>query len=211
MPVTKWILILNLTVPSSWIAVLAAMAVAYGAVRIRKGKESAGLYADAAFWFVLVWKFSYLLTHFGIFLKSPLSVLYYNGGFFGAVLGLLAVLAFLYFKGAGAEGWLLLAAVVTQSVYQLAMVFLNEGGLLPKFVTAAGFAVLLLLVFLKGRLEGGWAVQLAVLMAAVHLLAAAVQPGGLTGFPLLATVVFSIYFLSLNRMTSLQNGRHSHE
>jgi len=198
MPVTTWITLFTLTVPSSWIAAIAALTAAYAVVRIRAGKEAAAVYSDAAFLFVVIWKLSYAVFHFGTFIKSPLSLLYYNGGLPGAVIGLLWALLTLHRKGAGRSAWLLTAAVLLQAVYQTSMALFNEGGLLPKTVTIGAFTVLLIAVLIKAGTTSSWTIQLAILFPVVHLFVAAVQPDGFTGLPLLATGIFSVYFIFMN-------------
>ncbi|MET3575634.1 hypothetical protein [Bhargavaea ullalensis] len=201
--------IFSLTVPSSWIAVLIAMAAAYSIVRVRADKAAAGLFADAAFWFILVWKGSYILFHFGVFIRSPFSVLYYNGGTAGATLGLLSALFFLYRKKAADQDWLLTAAVSVQAVYQTAMVLLNRTGWLPGTVTIAGFLILLTAVLIKNESSAGWTLQLAVLFPVVHLFIAAMQPEGVGGFPVIATAAFSVYFILQNVLLSkAERGAH---
>ena len=89
MSVTDYFQIGNLSVPSSWIAFIVAAIFAYGAVRARFGKRHAEVMADAFFIVVIVWKLSVLLTDFGSVLRSPLAVIYFDGGAVGFYLGLL--------------------------------------------------------------------------------------------------------------------------
>ena len=88
MAVTKMFIIGSLTVPSTWIALITAFVVAYSAVRIRIGKYTADILLDAVFYFIIVWKLSVIFTNFNTVIKSPLSIIYFDGGILGFYLGL---------------------------------------------------------------------------------------------------------------------------
>ena len=90
MAVTKLFIIGNTTVPSSWVALVLAFALTYLVIRLRYGKRISGVLVDSMFYFVLVWKLSVILTDFKNVIKSPLSIIYFNGGRIGLYLGLLA-------------------------------------------------------------------------------------------------------------------------
>ena len=202
MQVTEAITIFKLSVPSSQISALVALVIAYILLRAKFGSRLAGLYGDAAFYFVVIWKGSYILTDFGSFMKAPLSLLYYNGGLTGALAGLLAALFFLWRKGAAGTPDALMAAVAVQSVYQIMMAFLNGNGPVAESVTVALFGTLLVVtVFCAGR-SILWQQQLAMLFLTVHLIAAVVQPDGFSGLPFISTVIYVIdhfIFLSAGR------------
>lgn len=193
MQVTDVITIFKLSVPSSHLSALAALVAAYVLIRLRYGSRPAGLLADAAFYFVLIWKGSYVLTNFGSFLKAPLSLLYYNGGMTGALAGLLAALYFLWRKGLAASPAVLTGAVAVQSVYQMMMVLLNDNGILAETATVMLFGPLLFLTHLKADSTRLWQKQLTVIFPAVHLMAAAVQPDGFGGLSFVSTLIFSVY------------------
>ena len=91
MIVTNFYFVGNVTLASSWIALIIAFVVAYIAIRFRFGKEISGVLVDSIFYFVLVWKLSVIVTDFGNVIKSPLSIIYFNGGTIGFYLALLAV------------------------------------------------------------------------------------------------------------------------
>ena len=91
MPVTSFFTIGSLSVPSSWIALMAAFVVAYSAVRFRYGKKHAEIIGDAFFYLVIVWKLSVVLTDFDSVLRSPLAIVYFHGGVVGFYLGLLFI------------------------------------------------------------------------------------------------------------------------
>ncbi|EMR07976.1 hypothetical protein C772_00305 [Bhargavaea cecembensis DSE10] len=206
MQVTEAITIFKLSVPSSHLSALAALIAAYILLRVRFGSRQAGIYGDAAFYFVLVWKGSYVLTDFGNFMKAPLSLLYYNGGLTGALAGLLAALFFIWKKGAAGSPAVLMAAVTVQSVYQIMMALLNNNGPVAETVTVVLFGILLLLAVLRSDGTILRQRQLTVLFLAVHLMAATVQPDGFSGLSFVSTVIFVVY-----QFIFLSGGRRHHE
>ncbi|MFC7365812.1 MULTISPECIES: hypothetical protein [Bhargavaea] len=206
MQVTEAITIFKLSVPSSHLSALAALAAAYILLRVMFGSRQAGLYGDAVFYFVLIWKGSYVLTDFDNFMKAPLSLLYYNGGLTGALAGLLAALFFLWRKGMAGTPAVLMAAVAVQGVYQTMMALLNENGRMAEAVTVTVFGILLFLTV--SQINGSilWQRQLTVLFLAAHLIVATFQPDGFGGLPFAATVILIIYqfiFLSAGRRNNL--------
>ncbi|MCW1926697.1 hypothetical protein [Bhargavaea beijingensis] len=202
MQVTEAITLFKLSVPSSQLSALVALIAAYILIRVRFGSRLGGLYGDAAFYFVLIWKGSYVLTDFGNFLKAPLSLLYYNGGLTGALAGLLAALFFIWRKGAAGTPAVLMAAIAVQSVYQIMMALMNRNGPIAETVTIALFGALLILTVFRAASSILWQRQLAALFVAVHFMVAAVQPEGFGGLPFVSTVIFGLshlIFLSAGR------------
>lgn len=206
MRVTEAVTLFKLSVPTSHISAMIALVVAYIIIRIQFGKRQAGLYADAAFYFVVVWKGSYVLTHFGDFLKAPLSLLYYDGGLIGALAGLLVGLFFLIRHELLGAPAILVAAVTIQAIYQIMMVFLNDNGVSAEIVTVILFGGLLLLTIFRAGSSLLWQQQLTALFGAVHLIAAAVQPDGFGGLAFISTIIFCLFHYTL-----LKSGRHHHE
>lgn len=197
MQVTEAITIFKLSVPTSQLSALAALIAAYILLRLRFGVREAGMFGDAAFYFVAIWKVSYVLTDFSNFLKAPLSLLYYNGGLTGALAGLLAALFFLWRQGAAGSPAVLMSAVTVQSVYQIMMVILNDNGPIAEIVTVALFSTLFILTVFRAEASILWQRQLTVLFLAVHLMAAAFQPDGFGGLPIVSTVIFALYHFSI--------------
>ena len=209
MPVTQWFIIKSLTVPSSWIAIVAAFILTGLVVWKRYGKQSADMYSDLVFLWILVWKLSVIVTDFDLVVDSPMSILYFNGGNIGFYLALLitGIRAFFVLKKNGFSvkdtEVLLVSLILIQCVYQLMMVFLNDGmnwqGLLTVFIfSVMAFAVLYFSS--KGRL---WRMQLAIIMLLLMLLAGSFQPEGLLQTPVIATVIciaaiFPLLLIQLN-------------
>ena len=198
MPVTEWFIIKSLTIPSSWLAVLLAILITGIIVWRKFAKETEDWFSDAAILFLLVWKFSVVITDFEMIVDSPLSILYFNGGSVGLFLGLSVALLKLLWKFRR-EKWppselvaLLFTMVMLQSLYQLFMVIMNESVLWVKIVTIVLFAGLATLTWLKIAVSHTWQIQLSVLFLFTHIFVALIQPQGILQTPLFVTSLFVI-------------------
>ena len=87
--------IFHLTVPAVWIAVLLGAAAASLIMRFVLRNKTGEWYGNAITLYILVWKFSYILFNFDYFIDMPLSILYFNGGLYGHLLGLALVIGYL--------------------------------------------------------------------------------------------------------------------
>ncbi|RJS60482.1 hypothetical protein [Bacillus sp. PK3_68] len=94
----NWFTIGSLTVPAAQLAILAAFIIGALVIWLKKDKVFLELYVNAVFLFVAVWKVSVLLFSFMLVVKSPLSLMYFNGGWKGIWLGLIAVCIYLLWK-----------------------------------------------------------------------------------------------------------------
>jgi len=201
MPVTTYFIIGNLSVPSSWIALIAAFIVAYSAVRFRYGKKHAETIGDAFFYLVIVWKLSIILTDFGSVLRSPLAIVYFHGGVVGFYLGLLFIAGKTLWglkKGRlGTNGFraFFTGAVLVQVVYQVVMVLLNEGELIAQVVTVVVFSLFAVFFWMNSGKANNWPVQLVLVFIAVHVFVSAVQPDEFIQTPLISTVVMGLFFV----------------
>lgn len=88
----------NLTVLSSWIAVLVALLLTMVFYRVVLKKSLGNWFSDTLLNYILIWKFSYAVFHFKMFFNMPISVLYFNGGTAGHWLASFIVTAFILFK-----------------------------------------------------------------------------------------------------------------
>lgn len=189
----------SITVPSSWIALAVAFVVAFTVVRIRSGKLAADVFSDALFYFIIVWKLSVILTNFETVIKSPLSIIYFNGGLVGFYLGLAVAGARIILeirKNYSVERFvaLFVGAVSVQIVYQILMVVMNPGDWLVNIVTVGLFLGFGILVWLNAHKSRGWAIQLTMLWIAVHVFIAAFQEEGVMGTPVIATICMGVFF-----------------
>lgn len=211
--ITKYFQVFNLTVPSSWIALLLSFAMAYVIVRVKFGKASAHFLGDAIFYFVIVWKLSVVLTDFKTILQSPLSILYFNGGVVGVYLGVLAVGIHLFIasKNNGLSHShtfsMLVASIATLSMYQLWMALFNTGPFLIRFVTVVVFFVfiLILVVFMdqfKDMLK-----EFILLTIGLHLFISVLQPAGIFQTSTIITIIVGgVSLLSMMRKRKSYRG-----
>lgn len=219
MPVTEWFIIKSLTVPSSWIAVLLAILITWLVLWRKFGKTTEVWFSDAAVLFLLVWKLSVIITDFNMILSSPLSILYFNGGYTGLYLGLIVALARMLFQ-LKKKGWpvselvaILFASVMVQSLYQFLMVIMNEAALWQKFITVFLFLGITILTWLKAANSSTWRIQLSILFLCTHVFVALLQPEGLIQAPLFITILFMItvvagYFATNFHSMNIRRGKY---
>ena len=198
MPVTEWFIIKSLTLPSSWVAVFLALFITGIVLWVKFGKDTEDWFTDAAILFILVWKFSVLITDFEMIFEFPLAILYFNGGETGLFVGVLSALGRLLWQ-LKRKGWpeidfvaLIIAFVMLQSLYQFLMVSMNEAEFWQKLMTIVIFSGMIILTWMKVFTSNVWRLQLLVLLLLAHILAAIIQPEGVFQSPLLVTVFFLI-------------------
>ncbi|WP_301107819.1 hypothetical protein [Sporosarcina sp.] len=194
MPVTQYYPIGSITVPSSWIAVIAGFVMTYFFIRIYFGKATGERIGNIFFNLVIIWKFSVILTDFSTVIHYPLSILYFHGGSVGWILAIIIV-GLLTLRQSRKEKWqfeeqwsLLLAFISWQAVYQIVMVFLNEGSLLIKSATVILFVLVGVFAFWIYKKETNTVSDLSIIWIAVHLMVSAIQPGVFWSMPLVTTV-----------------------
>lgn len=211
MPVTDWFIIKSLTIPSSWVAVLLAILLTGIIVWRKFGKATEDWFSDATILFLLVWKFSVVITDFEMIMDSPLSILYFNGGSVGLFLGLsiaLSKLLWQFKRGILHESELvamLFSLVMLQSLYQIIMVLLNEAATWQKIVTVVLFVLLATLTWLKITSSTTWQFQLIVLLLLTHIFVALIQPQGVLQTPLFVTGMFVVCGLLTYALTNKQH------
>ncbi|GGG13462.1 hypothetical protein GCM10007425_04710 [Lysinibacillus alkalisoli] len=172
MKFTDTYIIGNLTFLSSWLAVLFALFFTWLIIRLQYRKETAQLYSDLAFTFIIVWKFSAIFTDFSIIVQQPLSLLYFNGGKIGIVFAFIAVCIQFWRKRMTVDAKeMAVAIMMTQSIFQLAMVILNDNHLWQEVITLVVFSSTLIYsirtTHIKIALQN---------FAFIHILVALLQP-----------------------------------
>lgn len=85
----------NLSVPTVWITVLGALLITSILNRVYTGKKTSDWFWNSFFLYFLIWKLSYIIFHFKMFLDTPLSIVYFNGGINGHILGLVSLSVYL--------------------------------------------------------------------------------------------------------------------
>lgn len=87
----------NLTVPATWIAVLAALILANILNRLLGHKKVSDWYGNSFFLYFVIWKLSYILFNIEMFINVPCSIIYFNGGVNGQLLALIFLSFYLLF------------------------------------------------------------------------------------------------------------------
>ncbi|ARF18255.1 hypothetical protein [Sporosarcina ureae] len=207
MRVTQYYPIGSITMPSSWIAFIAGFLVTYLFIRLYFGKVHGARVGDVFFNVVIVWKLSVVLTDFTMVLKNPLSILYFHGGMFGWILGLV-VAGLLMLRQVYKEKWkridkwsLLLALICWQAVYQIAMTFLNEGSIVVKSATVLLFVAIFVLTWWSERKKVNTVSELAGVLVAVHFLGSAIQ-GNLLNTAFITTIFIGLFMWGIERATA---------
>ena len=178
---TEWFSIRALTLPATAIALLLAFFIVWFILRMQFSKQWAGLYGDAIFTFIIVWKFSLIVTDFRSVIEQPIALIYFNGGTIGVYLGVIAVLVQFVWKkqniqldeeGVTAGIW---AILLTQSSYQWLVVILNDNPVKSEVVTLMVLSILTIFILWKKT-----AIKNVLLIYTVVLMIVAVfQPQGL--------------------------------
>ncbi|MEW4327197.1 hypothetical protein Q0N12_11030 [Rossellomorea marisflavi] len=80
-----------LSIPASWLAVVVALITGSILHRIATKRKTGDWYWNGAFLYIVIWKLSYIFFHFNLFIQTPMSILYYNGGLYGHFIALAAL------------------------------------------------------------------------------------------------------------------------
>jgi len=68
--------------------ILVSYLISYYGIRVLKiERDIMDLFSNAFITIVLIWKFSYTILHFNSVLQNPMTILYFNGGYTGIVIG----------------------------------------------------------------------------------------------------------------------------
>ncbi|MGE7927636.1 hypothetical protein [Lysinibacillus xylanilyticus] len=178
---TEWYSIRALTLPATAVALLVAFFIVWLVLRVQFPKKWAGVYGDAVFTFIVVWKFSLIVTDFKAVIAQPFTLLYFNGGTIGVFLGVMAVSLQLWWKrqkiqfdasGITAYSW---AIILTQSIYQWLVVLLNDNQTTSEVITLLVLSTLT--VFILWRIT---TINRALILYTIGLIIVALfQPHGL--------------------------------
>ncbi|XRD25670.1 hypothetical protein AABM34_03565 [Lysinibacillus fusiformis] len=156
---TNWYSIQALTLPATAIALLITFFIVWLILRLQFSKKWSEAYSDAAFTFILVWKFSLLVTDFKSVVAQPISLLYFNGGTVGVFLGAIAAslqvwrkrrqLSLQGYHHIMAYSW---AIILTQSIYQWLVVLFNDNSTTSEVTTLMVLSVLT--IFILWKMQG---------------------------------------------------------
>lgn len=85
----------NLTIPGIWISAVIALILSSLLNRFIGEKKTEEWLINGFILLFLVWKLSYVLFHFSMFIEMPLSIIYFSGGWKGQILALVVVSIYL--------------------------------------------------------------------------------------------------------------------
>lgn len=85
----------NLSAPTVWIAAVSALLIASILNRVFTGIKTSDWFWNGFFLYFLIWKLSYIVFHLKMFLDMPLSIVYFNGGLNGHIMGLVVLSVYL--------------------------------------------------------------------------------------------------------------------
>lgn len=137
--------------PLTWIAFLGASIITVLCLRWIFGKETSNLFSDYLFTFILVWKFSVILTDFKVLLQSPWTLLYFNGGSIGVICGFIAVILHIvyhrYRKKIEMQQLytLSIGLIQLQSFIRIILVTMQDETMIARVVTYLGFGIIIFL------------------------------------------------------------------
>jgi len=83
------------SIPADTIAAFAALFISTLLYKFIAKERIGDWYWNSFMLYILVYKLSYILTSFSLFLDNPMSVLYFNGGIWGQILAAICVAAYL--------------------------------------------------------------------------------------------------------------------
>nr|WP_283778205.1 hypothetical protein [Lysinibacillus sp. D4A1_S13] len=152
---TEWYSIRALTLPATAVALLITFFIVWLILRVQFSKKWSEVYADAIFTFLIVWKLSLLVTDFKAVVNNPMSLLYFNGGTIGVYLGVIVVSLQIWRKRHNLQfekqdiipcSW---AIILTQSIYQMIVVLLNDNTTSSEIITLVVLSVLTIIILWK--------------------------------------------------------------
>ncbi|MED3802721.1 hypothetical protein P4562_12355 [Lysinibacillus xylanilyticus] len=198
---TEWYSIRALTLPATAVALLVAFFIVWLVLRVQFPKKWAGVYGDAVFTFIVVWKFSIIVTDFKAVIAQPFALLYFNGGTIGVFLGVMAVSLQLWWKrqkiqfdasGIAAYSW---AIILTQSIYQWLVVLLNDNQNTSEVITLLVLSTLT--VFILWKIT---TINRALILYTIGLIIVALfQPHGLWQPAVGVSVILLILGIAIQR------------
>lgn len=201
MTVSKLFIIGNATIPSSWVALVIAITITYLVIRIRYGKYISEVLVDSIFYFVIVWKLSVILTDFNNVIKSPLNIIYFNGGQIGFYLGLLAGMVTIVIElkknrmHMFDKQALFLGYITIQSLFQISMVILNEGPKIAELVTSIMFTLVTIFIWMSINKVENARIQFALLFIAGHFFTSLFQPASYINNSFFTTILVMIFII----------------
>lgn len=163
-----YIHVLNLTIPAAWPAFLVAIFVATIVHRFILQEKIGDWLSNAIFYYLIIWKGSYIFFHFQTFIKSPIAVLYFNGGWQGHFLALVLIIFYLSKRDTAEKKQIFAMTMLFIFLYEVVLSLLQQQVL---FAVVHGLLVVLVVGMLKRRRDN----QLFLLLFMLQLLTLSLQ------------------------------------
>ena len=206
---TEWYSIRALTLPATAIALLATFFIVWLILRIQFSKKWSDVYSDAVFTFIIVWKLSLLVTDFKSVVSYPISLLYFNGGTIGVYVGVIVASLQIWRKRhkLGFDeremipcSW---AIILTQSIYQMLVVLLNDNTTPSEVITLVVLSLLTLLILWKLAAMK----QTLLLYTVGYILVAFFQPLGVSQTAVGVSLVLLCMGIVIQRELNIVGGK----
>ncbi|MBS4174487.1 hypothetical protein [Bacillus sp. FJAT-49736] len=84
------------TLSADMVSAFASLLLSAFLFKYMKKERIGDWYWNSFFLYLIVYKFSYMITNFHLFMNNPMSLLYFNGGTWGQVLAVVSVAIYLY-------------------------------------------------------------------------------------------------------------------
>lgn len=142
------------TLPADLLAAIAAIFIGALIYRVKEKKSIGDWYWNSFFLYIALYKLSYAIFNFKMFLDTPFSLLYFNGGTEGQILGYTGIAGYLFWIARKQKSMIKITDYL--HVYFLFFLLYWTGlFVFSENFIAAGVQVLLALIFgafyLKGR------------------------------------------------------------
>lgn len=163
--------------------------------------KKASLFQDMLFYYVLVWKFSYIALNWTMFIQNPMSALYFNGGVLGHILGIAIAGLLLLLKTKKhvrnqGEYSLFFSFFVFYILFQGSIYFLSGDWV----VGMALFIVLLMVTFRSNKNQIGWLILFNCIFLAYEKLIFEIE-----GWTFLVITTIALIFMIMKENLLLKN------
>lgn len=151
----NYITIGRFTLPADLLAAFAAICIGAFIYRLKEKKSIGDWYWNSFFIYIVISKLSYALFNFKLFLDTPLSLLYFNGGSKGQILAFAGIAIYLFLLARKQK-----STIVTEEYISVYFIFfmLYETALFAfsEQLIAALFQAILLIGFLVFYFRNGY-------------------------------------------------------
>jgi hypothetical protein len=186
------------TLPTDLLAAFAAIFIGALVYRLKEKKSIADWYWNSFFIYIAISKLSYALFNFKMFIDTPLSLLYFNGGFKGQILAFIGIA--LYLVVIARKKWdineFLPVYLIFFLLYETAL-FALAGDVLAALIQAGVLIAFLAFYFKEWMLTGQHTILLLLVQALLFSLFS--QLLSAENLSILALGIVLLFFQGLNK------------